>query len=195
MSVDLYDAINSSYGNNKSINKLKSQGYNLDSMLSNRNNKVFYNPETKKVILGIKGTNPYSLRDIGTDAYLAVGKLDKTDRYKESKRILEDAKRKYEGYQNNIIGHSLGGSIASRIANKNDKVYSYNEGVSPFQKTRSYNGNHQHIRSQIDPVSILGANAKHMQTKTNVNNPTGILPIDLLKSHNLSSLKSYNIKI
>ena len=164
-------------------------------MLSNRNNQVWVNPEKRKLILSVKGTNPTSLKDIGTDIYLAVGQLHKTDRYKDSKRIINDARNKYQNYDIINTGHSLGGSIVSKLSKPNEKVYAYNEGVSPFQETRSYNGNHQHIRSQIDPVSILGSNAKHMKTITNVHNPTGLLPIDLLNSHNLESLKNKNIKL
>ena len=134
MSVNLYDAINSSYGNNKSINKLKSQGYNLDSMLSNHNNQVWVNKNDKKVLFGVKGTNPKSLKDIGTDIYLAFGKLDKTDRYKDSKRIINDVRNKYKDYNITHAAHSLGGSIVSKLAKPNEKVYAYNEGIAPFQK-------------------------------------------------------------
>jgi hypothetical protein len=191
----LYDGLKSTYGDKHSINKLKNEGYVKDSMLSNLNNQVWVNKQKNKILFGVKGTNPFSLKDIGTDVYLSVGQLDKTDRYKEAKRLLNDAKNKYQGYDTSLIGHSLGASIVSKIGKPNDKVYAYNEGVSPFQPTRSRGGNHQHIRSQIDPVSVLGSNAKNMKTITNIHNPTGILPLDLLKSHNLESLKNSNLKI
>jgi hypothetical protein len=193
--ANLYNVLNSSYGNKKSIGKLKNDGYEMDSMLSNHNNQVWTNKEKKKLLFSVKGTNPRSLKDIGTDIYLAVGKLDKTDRYKESKRILKDARNKYQGYNTTNVGHSLGGSIVSKLSKPNEKVYAYNEGVAPFQPTRSRNGNHQHIRSQIDPVSALGSNSKNMKTILNVHNPTGVLPLDLFKSHNLESLKKTNITL
>jgi hypothetical protein len=186
----LYDTLNSSYGNKQSMNKLKNEGYNLDTMLSNTNNQVWVNPNKNKLILGIKGTN--SINDIGTDVYLGFGKLDKTDRFKESKSILNYAKQKYNGYDTTVTGHSLGATIGSKITNKNDKFIGFNEGIAPFQTTRSYNGNHQHFRTGEDTVSILGSNATHMREIKN-ETKTGILPFDILTSHSINTIKKSNI--
>jgi hypothetical protein len=52
-----------------------------------------------------------------------------------------------------------------------------------------------HYRSQIDPISLFGANSKNVKTLQNKYNPTGILPYDLLKAHNVDAIKNSNIKI
>jgi hypothetical protein len=193
--VLLYDALKTSYGNKQSRDKIKNEGYVYDSMLSNKNNQVWINKNDKKIIQTIKGTNPLSLRDIGTDIYLGLGKLEQTNRYKESKNILNQAKQKYTGFNTTIAGHSLGASIGSRLANKNDKFYGLNEGVAPFQKTRSYDGNHQHIRTAGDAVSILGANSTHLKTIKNNNYNTGIPILNTFNAHNVSTIRNSNIKI
>jgi hypothetical protein len=194
--ITLYDTLKSTYNDKKAMNKLKSQGYNLDSMLSNRNNQVWYNPNEKKILFGIKGTNALSFDDLKTDFLMGIGKLEKTDRYKDSKKILQQAKNKYQDYNVNVLGHSLGGSIAERIADKNkDKVHTLDSYYQPFKATSSNNGNAQHYRSQIDPISAFGANKKNVKTITNENKPTGILPLDLLNAHNVNAIKNSNILI
>jgi hypothetical protein len=191
----LYDALKSSYSDKNSERNLMKEGYVKDGFLSNRNNQVWVNKDNKKLLHTVKGTNPFSLKDIGTDLYLGLGMLDKTDRYKDSKRILENAKQKYNGYETSVAGHSLGGSIASKIGKREDKVYSYNEGISPFQPTRTRGGNHQHFRNSGDVVSILGANSKNQKLLANPYYKTRIPVIDALNSHNINSIKNSNIRI
>jgi hypothetical protein len=194
--VQLYDVLKSSYGDKKSIDKLNNFGYKYDSMLSTNNNKVFVNNNDKKLLFTVKGTNPLSLKDIGTDIYLGLNQLEKTNRFKESKNLLSQAKNKYNGYQTIVGGHSLGSSIGSKIFDKkNDKFYGLDGYYQPFQRTRNYNGNAMHYRSQIDPISLFGANSKNVKTLQNKYNPTGILPYDLLKAHNVDAIKNSNIKI
>ena len=81
--LTLYDALKSSYGDVQARDKLKSAGYNYDSMLSNHNQQVWVNPNEKKLLYNVAGT--HNLSDWGTDAYLAVGKLKSTNRYREEK--------------------------------------------------------------------------------------------------------------
>ena len=72
MTVKLYDAIKSSYGNKKSKNKILAEGYIKDKKLSSDNQKVFYNPENKKLLVNVV-----------TDVNLAFGNL----------KILQDIKK------------------------------------------------------------------------------------------------------
>jgi hypothetical protein len=48
--VSLYDALQSSYGDKQSQSKLANAGYKYDSMLSNHNQQVWYNPNEKKLL-------------------------------------------------------------------------------------------------------------------------------------------------
>ena len=102
----------------------------------------------------IAGT--HNLRDWGTDAYLAAGKLKDTNRYKEADNILKRAQDKYKGAKTSIAGHSLGGTIAQYLHNRADKTLTLDAGYTFGQKTRG-----QHFRARGDIVSLLGANAKH----------------------------------
>jgi len=196
MSVSLYDALKSSYGDRRSKEKLKNAGYNYDSMLSNHNQQVWYNPNDKKMLFNVAGT--HNLKDWGTDLYLALGSLKNTNRYKEAQNTLNEAKRKYgNNIKTNITGHSLGSSIGQKITSKNDndKFYGLDAGYTIGQKTRSYNGNQQHYRTDGDIVSLLGSGAKNMTTLKNPNLKTGIVPLDVLKSHNVENIKDENIFI
>jgi hypothetical protein len=189
MSVKLYDALKSSYGDKKSQQQLKNAGYNYDSMLSNHNQQVWYNPNTKKMLFNVAGT--HNLKDWGTDLYLAFGKLKDTNRYKEAKNILNEAKRKYgNDIETKISGHSLGGAVSQYIAGKNDKVYTLDKGATIGQKTRS---NENAYRTSGDIVSALNANSTRMNTLNNYNKSTGFIPMDILKAHNVENIKNEEI--
>jgi hypothetical protein len=186
MSLNLYDVLKSSYNDKKSKDKLTNAGYNYDSMLSNHNNQVWYNPKENKLLYNVAGT--HNLKDWGTDLYLGLGKLKYTNRYKESKKTLENAKNKYNGAQTTIAGHSLGASITNYIGDKNDKKYSYNAGYTIGQKTRSNNGLNTNIRTLTDPVSLLSLGAKNQKT-------IGLGSFNPIDAHNLENLKNKNITI
>jgi hypothetical protein len=191
MSVNLYDALKSSYGDKKARQQLTNAGYQYDSMLSNRNQQVWYNPNDRKLLYNIAGT--HNIKDVGTDVYLAVGKLKDTNRYKEAKQTLENAKLKYgRDITTNITGHSLGGAIAQYIGNKNDKVYTLDKGATMGQKTRS---NENAYRTSGDAVSVLSTGATRMKTLENRNRATGFLPLDTLKAHNVENIRKEGIQI
>lgn len=191
MSVNLYDALKSSYGDKKARQQLTNAGYQYDSMLSNRNQQVWYNPNDRKLLYNIAGT--HNIKDVGTDVYLAVGKLKDTNRYKEAKQTLENAKLKYgKDITTNITGHSLGGAIAQYIGNKNDKVYTLDKGSTIGQKTRS---NENAYRTSGDVVSVLSTGATRMKTLENRNRATGFLPFDTLKAHNVENIRKEGIQI
>jgi len=191
MSLNLHDVLNNSYSSrDKQKGAFKNQGYVFDSDLSDVNQQVYYNPREKKLLYSVKGTNPFSLKDLGTDAYLAVGKLKDTNRYKEAENKLKLAKTRYHPTETVVAGHSLGGSISQYIAGKNDKVYTLNKGATIGQKTRS---NENAFRTSGDYVSLLNANSTRMKTLKNPNIITKIRPVDALLAHNVSNIKKQNI--
>lgn len=189
-SVDFYDILKSSYGNEQSINNIKNKGYKYDSMLSNNNVKVFHNPQQNKLLVGVAGT--HNLSDALTDVNLAVGNLKNTDRYKEARDIYNRAKTKYNPNKTVVAGHSLGGAIAQYVANKNDKVYTLDKGATIGQKTRK---NETAYRTSGDVVSLLNANSTRMKTLNNPNTLTGFLAVDALNAHNVNNIKDSKIFI
>jgi hypothetical protein len=190
--ITLHDALKSSYNDKKARQKLSNAGYKYDSMLSNHNQQVWHNPNTNKLLYNVAGT--HNLKDVGTDIYLALGGLKKTNRYKEADRKLEEAKKKYNVSNATVTAHSLGASIASGISKKDDKVYALDAGYTIGQKTRDRDGNHHHYRSQGDLVSALGANATNMTTLKQ--NNLGVLNyLNPLASHDINNIKKENIII
>jgi hypothetical protein len=191
MSIDLYTTLKSSYGDKKAMEKLKNSGYNYDKMLSNKNQQVWFNPNENKLLYNIAGT--HNMQDWGTDGYLLLGKLKDTNRYKEAKNILNQAKQKYNVNNATITGHSLGSTIGNYVSSKNDKFYGLDGGYTFFQPTRSKNK--MNYRTSGDLVSLLGSNSKNIKTLSNPNLITGNLPIDILNSHNIENIKNSKINI
>jgi hypothetical protein len=191
MSVSLYDAIKASYGNKDSRNKIESSGYKYDHDLSNDNESVFYNPngqEGKRLLYTVAGT--HNLKDWGTDAYLAVGKIKDTNRFKEAQSVYDKAKQKYGQTNAVIAGHSMGGSVAQYVAGTNDKVYGLDKGSSFGQPTRS---NEKDYRTAGDAVSL---NNMYGSKTTTLSNPNGFLgTLNPIESHNVDNIKNSGINI
>ena len=163
--MDLHEILKTSYANkDKQKKALSKHGYKFDSILSNHNQQIYYNPNDKKILNLVAGT--HNLSDVGTDAYLAVGKLKDTNRYKEADRILKEAKKKYQPSKTIVAGQSLGGAIAGYISSGNDEVYTLNKGATIGQKVRA---NEHAYRTSGDLISLANANSKHMKTLENEN--------------------------
>lgn len=158
--LNLYTALKVSYLPTKEAKKLlQKYDYYVNENLSTPDVTVAWNPVTKKLL--VVGAGTHKLADIGTDVYLAAGKLKDTNRYKEAKHILEVAKKAYNVDSATIAGHSLFGTIASYIGSKKDKVITYNKGATIGQKSRP---NETAYRSSGDVVSVLASRNKNMTT-------------------------------
>lgn len=84
-SVSLYDSLRVGYldSENKQGKEMAKYGYQIDKALSNENQQVYYNPETKKLLYNITGS--HSLQDwVNSDLKLALGL-----RKNEGKPIIE----------------------------------------------------------------------------------------------------------
>jgi tetratricopeptide (TPR) repeat protein len=187
--LDLHEVLKNSYSNKHRENM---NGYKLDKELSSKNQQVYYNPEHKKLVVSVKGTDMMSPRDWGTDFYLGIGKLKDTNRYKEAKSIYDKAKAKYNPMQSTAVGHSLGSSISNYITSGNDKSVGLDGGYTIGQTSRN---NSKQYRSSGDVVSALGANASNMTTLKSPNIRTGVGLVDALRSHNVSNIAGQGILI
>jgi len=195
MSIQLYDLLKQSYEplNNSSLKKFEDLGYQLDTSLSNKNNKVFYNQAQKKLIFIVKGTNPTSAQDVYTDVALSFGRLKNTDRYKDSDKRLKQAKQKYGVSSALVVGHSLGAIISKYIAGSSDKVVQYNSasviGEKPRDNVTSY-------RTSGDLVSLLNKNTSITldKEKTNISDAFGSVG-RALSSHDLNQIKNVDIPL
>jgi hypothetical protein len=186
--IDLYNPLKHGY-KSKQIQKqeMGKSGYIRDKSLSNDNQQTYYNPKSKKLLVNVAGT--HNISDWATDAYLALGHLKDTNRYKEAKDTLTKAKKKYGVQTATISGHSLGGGIANGIASGNDRVYNLDPAYTIGQKARP---NVQNYRTRGDIVSTF-APARNTKTLRNPNIKTGIIPYDALKAHSVDNIKKQGI--
>jgi hypothetical protein len=185
--VQLYDVIKSGYDKK---NRLEKQGYFKDNELSNHNKQVYFNPDKKDLIYNVSGS--HTIKDWGTNLYLATGNIKKTNRYKEAHQGIRQAKQKYKVDGVKISGDSLGGTIAGYIGGKNDKVTTLNKGSTIGQKIRS---NENGFRVENDIISSLNANSKHMKTLHNQNIKSPFTSVNAYYAHIPDSIKNHNIKI
>jgi len=192
--LPLEEALNVSYSPlEKAQKRLQPYGYTLDTGLSTQQNKVFVQPQSKKLVFTTAGTNPFSPRDIATDAYLAfLGKagLQQTSRYKESKAVLEKAREKYPNYQRTLAGHSLGKTIVGNLANPNEKVKGFGTGSGVFSQ-----GGGESYRTFYDPFSYTSKDTLipayvpkkkgNLRGQEKIKYPSGVFP-----SHDYSNIRS-----
>ena len=191
--LKLHKVLKLSYDNNEQHQqKMKKNGYAYDSMLSNKNEKVYYNPTQNKLLVSVAGTDKFSPQDIITDVYLGLGKLQDTSRYKHAHQTIRDAKKKYNVNNATLAGHSLGGSIVSYAGSKGDKIYTLDKGATIGTKTRS---RERAYRSAGDAVSALAANAKNMTTLGSNNYLKDGVVTGALKAHNVANIKQNKIYI
>lgn len=158
--VPLTDLIGLGYTDQKKQeSNLLERGYKKDAELSNAKRQVFYNPTNEKLVENIVGS--VDLSDVLTDWNLGIGRLEQTDRYKDEKNSIEKAKKKYHPKEVAITGSSLGGALAHRISDKNDKVVTLNMPTMPFESVKA---NTTHYRVPGDVVSLWNTNATHTKT-------------------------------
>ena len=185
--LSLHEALKNSYSKNPKENM---KGYALDKGLSNHNQQVYYNKDKNQLLMSVAGT--HNLRDWGTDIYLGLGKLKNTNRYKEADKTLKQAKDKYKPMKTNLVGHSLGHSIASNIGSRDDNILGLNGGYTIGQTTRD---NVKHFRNGGDIVSTFGNSSSNTHQLGNPNNKTHIGFIDALRAHNVDNIRNSGIVV
>ncbi|NDD83970.1 hypothetical protein EBZ38_06795 [bacterium] len=176
--VNLRDVLKSGYGDKRSIEYLSSKHYELNNTLSDSNQQVYINNESKKILFNVSGT--HNLNDVYTDLFLAFGRLKNTKRYREARDRIQKVRDYYKDYEVTVTGHSLGGAIAQYIAKPSEKVYTFNKGATIGQKTRK---NEIAYRTKGDIVSILSSGATRSKTLNSV-----AMEKDPLTNHKTDSL-------
>lgn len=188
----LHDTIKASYGDQNGIEALTNAGYVKDAILSNHNQSVFYNPRSNQLLYDIAGT--HNVRDALTDVNLFFGNLKGTDRYREARDIYKKAKQKYNvsGENISVVGHSLGGSLASAITEKERGVHvtTYNKGVGlgGLLGTERNHAGEKAYRNPGDVISLLGSGKRG---STN----TGRFDANPLEAHSSDNLRNANVYV
>ena len=183
---EVKDLIESGYSRTGDAEKLgKKYGLTLDKSLSNANHKIFIDKERNPTVVyrGSKNEN-----DAMTDGLLAIGLEKYSTRFRESKDLLNDIRKKYNNKPVTSLGHSLGGSLAEYVGA--DKVVTVNKGVGISGIGKQLKANQTDIRTDSDLVSILSKTqngGKQITIKTKEINP--------LKEHSHANLSKLNNRI
>ena len=147
-SQEVKDFIGASYSKKKNANNVGD--YILDRELSTKNNKVYYNPKTKKAVIANAGTS--SMGDWWNNKNILFGNYETTNRYKEVEDVQKRAITKYGLPNLSNVSHSQSGESARIMAKKGLT----NESISlnPAIIGKSHEGV-QVIRSGNDLVSAF----------------------------------------
>jgi hypothetical protein len=130
-------------------------GYKLDETLSSHRYAVYVDPYEQRAVIGYRGSTTAGdwLR---SDAGIARGRFGRTSRAKSDQRVYDQFRVKYGyGYKVDTTGHSLGGSSAARVANRNGLASTvYHPGTSLHKKPRWTKNPDISVRtSYFDPIS------------------------------------------
>ena len=131
-------------------------GYTLDEQLSGLYGKVYVNQGIKKVVLVHRGT--VENIDWANNATYAINSAayKLTPRYKQAKKMVDAALKKYKGYTFESAGHSQGGLLTHLLGSKSKNSI----GLNPAYKNESLANNETIIRSSGDVVSALSVPKK-----------------------------------
>ena len=129
------------FNNNNNFHKLNEIGLNN---AYNNINKVYVNGNT----LYVAGTS--NLKDVYDDISKIpfYGNLKDSTRYNQAKNALDSNPN-----INNIVGHSLGGSVALQLQKNNNKYETTTYGAPVLQLNPFITGNRYRFKN--DPVSML----------------------------------------
>jgi hypothetical protein len=186
-SDEVKDLIEASYSRTGEAEKLgKKYGLTLDKSLSTANQKVYYDKERNPSVVfrGSKNEN-----DLMTDILIGGGLEKYSTRFRDSKNLIDDVRKKYNNKPVTTLGHSLGGSLA--VYGGGDKIVTINKGVGLSGINKEIKNNQTDIRSRNDIVSVLSntqhGDRKKITLKTNHINP--------LREHSHKNLDKLNNKI
>lgn len=138
--------------------RLEKLGMVKDHSLSQKKDKVYVDKSGKAHVV-YKGTDPKDIRDLATDAALAVGLGRFTPRFRNAKRLAKKVKEKYGSENTAAFGHSLGGSLATE-SGINERV-TYNKGVGIGGIGKQMRRGQTDYRNDGDAVSVLSKFSKY----------------------------------
>jgi hypothetical protein len=125
-------------------------GYEYDPELSTMENKVFYDPKTKKASIAYRGST--TVNDWIGNIKLGLGFKD--PQIEKRVQLADKVKEKY-GDIGTIYGHSRSGLIAERAGERTGaNVITYNKATLPEDIFKSIRPEQTDIRTKGDIVSL-----------------------------------------
>ena len=162
----------------------KKQGYELVDKFSNAERKVFLDSKKNPYIVNV-GTRKFS--DWGTNTAIALGLGRFTNRFKDSKKLLENVRKEY-GNNRPItnIGDSLGDALAENSGG--DRIITTNKAAGIGRLFKTIQKKQTDIRTGTDPVSLL-ARTQFGGNKFTIRDTNFIDP---LKAHSYKNLNKFD---
>jgi len=140
-----------SYQNNQDAAKIAdNNGFKLDNDLSNRKHKVYVDGRGNPTV-AYTGTR--TLGYVITDGALAIELGRYTNRFNDSKKLLNTVKEKYKNKFITTTRDSLGGSLAEHSGG--DKIITHNKGTGIGGLLKKIPDKQIDIRAGGDVVSAL----------------------------------------
>lgn len=132
-------------------------GYEILEGINDARYVAYKNDEIKHIVLGIRGTVPTSLYDLGSDVLIAAGKEDRSIRFNQALKLYDSLRAQYPGYKVTSASHSLGASISQFIGRRRPDHFgvTFNAGHGWGSVGRQLPRG-VHLRTGSDPVSFLG---------------------------------------
>jgi len=181
--------------------QLGGTGFQLDTSLSDREHKVFYNPNTKKVVVAYRGTDPRDtssiLTDVRSDYHILLGNEGKDSRFKRATKQFKGVLDKYQhqGYSFDTTGHSLGGALATHVTKKFPKKVhenlSYSRGsglLEPFRTRPQNTWDYSHVK---DPISLGARLSKDVDGSTEHSVVSHTRVRNMINAHDMERLQTH----
>lgn len=183
------DLIQASYSRNTGAREIGNRyGMRLDDSLSNAEHKVWIDRRNRPTV-SFTGTR--KIGDWGTDILLGLGLEKYSTRFRDSKKLMEDVKKKYSAPAT-IVSHSLGGSLGEYAGGKKDKIITVDKGVGLSGVGKTIGKNQTDIRTSNDPVSLLSNTQKNLGKKIVIKDKKNF---NFLDAHNYRYLDKLKNKI
>jgi hypothetical protein len=161
----------------------------MDRQLSTKTSKVYTHP-SGQVVVAHRGTS--GVLDWGNNAFYALGgdfayKL--TPRYREAKKVQDQAEKKYGAKNITTIGHSQGGLQAQLLGGNSKEIITLNKATRPqeFIFGSSKKGNQYDVRAVGDAVSLF-RNPLQLQKESTImssKNPLAQHSTDMLNNQDI----------
>jgi len=143
--------LQNSYSDNQ---KDEIDGFYRDPELSDSRAQVYFNPLTGETHVVHRGTQ--GIADWKNNIAYGLNNYESTDRYKHSKKIQNEAEKKYGAENINTIGHSQGAMAAEKVAKNTKNVIMVDRPVNLRDLlTKTTGNNTTDIRTKNDLVSYL----------------------------------------
>ena len=182
----LKEFVEGSYKKKKDTQQIGS--YKLDTDLSTRRNKLYYDKDTRKAIHAIAGTDRFT--DWFNNLAIPYSLHHHTKRYKRAEDFHRDANTKYGKKNVGLITHSQSGNIAENLTRRHKVGGEDNITLNP-----AIIGFHDKglkvVKSMLDPVSLLTITNKRDEVlKPSTYNPITEHSAKILEGTNIINIKN-----